>query len=59
MGVPAIDVSSLTALDVHTHVHRSVRASREPAASGHEDMGEYFRIGKFSSAATPQRPGTR
>ena len=40
-----IDVSSLTAFDVHTHVHRSVRASQQPDPGGREDMGEYFRIG--------------
>jgi uncharacterized protein len=50
----AIDVSSITAFDVHTHVHRSARADREPPAAGREDMGEYFRIGKMPRYSVPE-----
>ena len=49
----AIDVSGLTAFDVHTHVHRSVRACRLPE-SGREDMGEYFGIGTMARYTVPE-----
>ena len=49
-----IDVSSLTAFDVHTHVHRSVRAGQQPEPGGREDMGEYFRIGTMPRYTVPE-----
>jgi uncharacterized protein len=49
-----IDVSSITAFDVHTHVHKSVRAEAEPSSSGREDMGEYFRIGTMPRYSVPE-----
>jgi len=50
----AIDVSTITAFDVHTHVHKSVRAEHEPADRGREEMGEYFRIGKMPRYSVPE-----
>ena len=52
--VSTIDVSSLTAFDVHTHVHRSVRADQPPDPGGREDMGEYFRIGTMPRYTVPE-----
>ena len=49
-----IDVSSLTAFDVHTHVHRSVRADQPPEPGGREDMGEYFGIGTMPRYTVPE-----
>ena len=39
-----IDLSRITAIDVHTHVHRSVDAP-PPEGSTADDMGAYFGIG--------------
>jgi uncharacterized protein len=51
--MPAMDVSKLTAIDVHTHVHRSVRA--DPAeAAGNEAMGAYFGIGSMPHYTVPE-----
>ena len=52
--VSTIDVSSLTAFDVHTHVHRSVRGGQQPDPGGREDMGEYFRIGTMPRYTVPE-----
>jgi uncharacterized protein len=52
--VSTIDVSSLTAFDVHTHVHRSVRADQPPDPGGREDMGEYFGIGTMPRYTVPE-----
>ena len=49
-----IDLSSITAIDVHTHVHKSVRAEQDPAGSGREAMGEYFRIGTMPRYSVPE-----
>jgi uncharacterized protein len=48
-----VDVSNLTAIDVHTHVHRSVRAQGEQA-DGNEDMGAYFGIGSMRHYTVPE-----
>ena len=49
-----IDLSSITAIDVHTHVHKSVRVEQDPAGSGREAMGEYFRIGTMPRYSVPE-----
>ena len=41
-----IDLSRITAIDVHTHVHRSVHAP-PPEGSTADDMGAYFGIGSM------------
>jgi predicted TIM-barrel fold metal-dependent hydrolase len=51
-----IDVSALTAIDVHTHVHSSVRAPAPDRGSG-EDMGEYFKIGTMPRYSVPELAG--
>jgi predicted TIM-barrel fold metal-dependent hydrolase len=50
---PGIDVDSLVAIDVHTHVHKSVGAER-PRRAGAEDMGEYFGIGTMPEYSLPE-----
>jgi uncharacterized protein len=50
----AIDLSSITAIDVHTHVHKSVRVEQDPASRGREAMGEYFRIGTMPRYSVPE-----
>jgi hypothetical protein len=52
VNVP-VDPSKVTAIDVHTHVHRSVRAD-PPAAGGNEDMGAYFGIGSMPQYTVPE-----
>jgi predicted TIM-barrel fold metal-dependent hydrolase len=49
-----VDVTSLTAIDVHTHVHRSVRAVPDETASGNEAMGAYFGIGSMPHYTVPE-----
>ena len=49
-----MDVSSLTAIDVHTHVHSSVRPQPESVSNRAEDMGEYFRIGTMPRYTVPE-----
>jgi uncharacterized protein len=49
-----VDVTSITAIDVHTHVHRSVRAAPEQTASGNEAMGAYFGIGSMPHYTVPE-----
>ncbi|MDR0345581.1 MAG: amidohydrolase family protein [Nocardiopsaceae bacterium] len=39
------DISSLVAIDVHTHVHRSVSAPAAPVSASLADMAAYFRTG--------------
>jgi predicted TIM-barrel fold metal-dependent hydrolase len=48
-----MDVSALTAIDVHVHVHASVR---EPAGRHErlEGMSDYFRAGKVSQYTVPE-----
>ncbi|NEK57130.1 amidohydrolase [Geodermatophilus sabuli] len=48
-----MNVDELVAIDVHTHVHKSVR-SEAPSRSGAEDMGEYFGIGKMPEYSVPE-----
>jgi predicted TIM-barrel fold metal-dependent hydrolase len=48
-----MDVDDLVAIDVHTHVHKSVRGDR-PRPAGAEDMGEYFGIGTMPEYSVPE-----
>lgn len=50
--VPTMDLDQLVAIDVHTHVHRSVRGETHRAAG--EDMGEYFGIGSMPRYSVPE-----
>jgi len=54
--MPVMDVSSLTAIDVHTHVHRSVRAGQDQDP-GNEAMGAYFGIGAMPHYTVPELAG--
>lgn len=45
---PAIDVDGLVAIDVHTHVHASVRGSRAPTEQL-KAMSEYFGSGEMNA----------
>jgi uncharacterized protein len=51
--VTGIDLSRITAIDVHTHVHRSVHAP-PPEGSTADDMGAYFGIGSMPQYTLPQ-----
>ncbi|WP_369130073.1 amidohydrolase family protein [Modestobacter roseus] len=48
-----IDLDRITAIDVHTHVHRSVSAP-PPAGSNADDMGAYFGIGSMPQYTLPE-----
>ncbi|OMQ16358.1 4-hydroxyphenyl-beta-ketoacyl-CoA hydrolase [Modestobacter sp. VKM Ac-2676] len=48
-----IDLDRITAIDVHTHVHRSVSAP-PPAGSSADDMGAYFGIGSMPQYTLPE-----
>ncbi|MGY2082071.1 amidohydrolase family protein [Modestobacter sp. SYSU DS0657] len=48
-----IDLDRITAIDVHTHVHRSVSAP-PPADSSADDMGAYFGIGSMPQYTLPE-----
>jgi uncharacterized protein len=48
-----VDLSSITAIDVHTHVHRSVRAAQGQPA-GNDAMGAYFGIGSMRHYSVPE-----
>ena len=50
---PRIDLEAVTAIDVHTHVHRSVSAP-PPSGSQGEDMGAYFGLGTMPQYTVPQ-----
>jgi predicted TIM-barrel fold metal-dependent hydrolase len=50
----SVDVTSITAIDVHTHVHRSVRAAPDETAGGNEAMGAYFGIGSMPHYTVPE-----
>jgi predicted TIM-barrel fold metal-dependent hydrolase len=52
--VSTIDLSAITAIDVHTHVHRSVRDDEQAASDRSQDMGEYFRIGTMPRYTVPE-----
>jgi predicted TIM-barrel fold metal-dependent hydrolase len=49
-----MDLSTITAIDVHTHVHRSVRGDAPGVADSREDMGEYFGIGTMPRYTVPE-----
>jgi predicted TIM-barrel fold metal-dependent hydrolase len=48
-----IDPAAIVALDVHTHVHRSVHREAR-IKGGSEDMGEYFGIGEMPTYSVPE-----
>ncbi|MQA32096.1 amidohydrolase family protein [Modestobacter roseus] len=48
-----MDLDRITAIDVHTHVHRSVSAP-PPAGSNADDMGAYFGIGSMPQYTLPE-----
>jgi uncharacterized protein len=50
---PEMNVDELVAIDVHTHVHKSVRGGR-PRPAGAEDMGKYFGIGTMPAYSLPE-----
>ncbi len=52
--MPSIDLTGITAIDVHTHVHRSVRGDVQAASDSREDMGEYFGIGTMPRYTVPE-----
>jgi uncharacterized protein len=52
--VSSIDLTSITAIDVHTHVHRSVRGQTHQDGDSREDMGEYFGIGTMPRYTVPE-----
>ncbi len=49
-----VDVATITAIDVHTHVHRSVRAGQDQATGGNKAMGAYFGIGSMPHYTVPE-----
>jgi uncharacterized protein len=49
-----IDLSAVTAIDVHTHVHKSVREDRDLDHARSEDMGRYFGIGTMPRYTVPE-----
>lgn len=49
-----IDVAAITAIDVHTHVHRSVRPEPGDDTGGNKDMGAYFGIGSMPHYTVPE-----
>jgi predicted TIM-barrel fold metal-dependent hydrolase len=49
-----IDPSAIVALDVHTHVHRSVDRAATRIRGGAEDMGDYFGIGEMPTYTVPE-----
>jgi predicted TIM-barrel fold metal-dependent hydrolase len=53
MDRAVMDADALVAIDVHTHVHRSVRAGA-PRPAGAEGMGEYFGIGAMPEYSLPE-----
>jgi uncharacterized protein len=50
----SVDVTRITAIDVHTHVHCSVRAAPDETASGNDAMGAYFGIGSMPHYTVPE-----
>jgi hypothetical protein len=51
-----MNLDELVAIDVHTHVHKSVRGE-EPRTAGAEDMGAYFGIGTMPRYSLPELAG--
>jgi uncharacterized protein len=49
-----IDLNAVTAIDVHTHVHKSVRGDRDLDHARGEDMGRYFGIGTMPRYTVPE-----
>ncbi len=49
-----IDLTTITAIDVHTHVHKSVRGDRDLDHARTEDMGRYFGIGTMPRYTVPE-----
>ncbi|MGY1824617.1 amidohydrolase family protein [Geodermatophilus sp. SYSU D00079] len=47
-----IKLDDIVAIDVHTHVHKSVKGAAYTADA--EDMGEYFGIGKMPQYSVPE-----
>jgi uncharacterized protein len=52
-----VDLAGITAIDVHTHVHRSVRSGPGEGADGDQDMGAYFGIGSMRHYTVPELAG--
>jgi predicted TIM-barrel fold metal-dependent hydrolase len=48
-----MDIDEMVAIDVHTHVHKSVR-EQPRRQGGPEDMGEYFSIGTMPQYSLPE-----
>jgi predicted TIM-barrel fold metal-dependent hydrolase len=49
-----MNVAAITAIDVHTHVHRSVHSEPGEDAGGNKDMGAYFGIGSMPRYTVPE-----
>ncbi len=49
-----IDLTAITAIDVHTHVHKSVRGDQDLDHARTEDMGRYFGIGTMPRYTVPE-----
>jgi uncharacterized protein len=49
-----MDLAAITAIDVHTHVHRSVRSAPAGDDGGNKDMGAYFGIGSMRHYTVPE-----
>jgi uncharacterized protein len=52
-----MNLAAITAIDVHTHVHRSVRSDPGEDAGGNKDMGAYFGIGSMRHYTVPELAG--
>lgn len=49
-----INVDDIVAIDVHTHVHRSVASVVETRSGEKDDMGAYFGIGSMPQYSVPE-----
>jgi uncharacterized protein len=47
-----VDVNALDAIDVHTHVHRSVTAATAEAGQALEAMATYFKTDAAAAASS-------
>jgi predicted TIM-barrel fold metal-dependent hydrolase len=54
MSPTGIDIDAIEAIDVHTHVHRSVNAPAPERTDSAESMGKYFGIGKMPEFTLPE-----
>jgi hypothetical protein len=52
--MPGIDVAGITAIDVHTHVHKSVDAPADVGDGDGDAMGKYFGIGSMAKYSLPE-----